>query len=288
MNLVGKIFVFIILVMSVVFMAFAVAVYATHKNWRDVVLNPTAGVGRDLGLKLQLDEEKKRNEDLTKQLEDRKKELETEKAARRQSLTKLQEEATGLKKERDDLETQVAALKKDQRQVLGDMAATQASASKWRTELDAIRTDIRGAQKDRDDNFKQVVILSDNLQQAQGELNRLKDRQVQLAEQIAQAKKVLAASGLDINVPVGNTPPEVQGIVVAAKEGGMVEISIGSDDGLRQGNTLDVFRSEGPTGKYLGRIEVLETKPDRSVAKVLPEFRKGIIQKEDRVSTKLR
>ena len=37
MNLVGKIFVVLILVMSVLFMAFAMAVYATHKNWREVV-----------------------------------------------------------------------------------------------------------------------------------------------------------------------------------------------------------------------------------------------------------
>ena len=35
MNLVGKIFVVSILVMSVLFMAFAMAVYATHQNWRE-------------------------------------------------------------------------------------------------------------------------------------------------------------------------------------------------------------------------------------------------------------
>ena len=42
MNLVGKIFVVLILVMSVLFMAFAMAVYATHRNWREVVVNEQA------------------------------------------------------------------------------------------------------------------------------------------------------------------------------------------------------------------------------------------------------
>ena len=36
MNLVGKIFIVLILVMSLVFMSFAVVVYATHHNWKEV------------------------------------------------------------------------------------------------------------------------------------------------------------------------------------------------------------------------------------------------------------
>ena len=46
MNLVGKIFVVVILVMSVVFMAFAMAVYATHRNWREVVMRPRSKSAR--------------------------------------------------------------------------------------------------------------------------------------------------------------------------------------------------------------------------------------------------
>ena len=37
MNLVGKIFIVSILVTSVFFMAVAMAVYATHKNWREAI-----------------------------------------------------------------------------------------------------------------------------------------------------------------------------------------------------------------------------------------------------------
>ncbi len=43
MNLVGKIFAFLVLLMSVVFMSLALGVYAAHKNWREVVENPTTG-----------------------------------------------------------------------------------------------------------------------------------------------------------------------------------------------------------------------------------------------------
>ncbi len=38
MNLVGKIFVVLIFVMSIVFAAFSIMVYATHTNWRQEIL----------------------------------------------------------------------------------------------------------------------------------------------------------------------------------------------------------------------------------------------------------
>ena len=40
MNLLGKIFIVAIMIMSVVFMTLALMVYATHKNWKDVVERP--------------------------------------------------------------------------------------------------------------------------------------------------------------------------------------------------------------------------------------------------------
>ena len=48
MNLVGKIFIVLIFVMSILFMGFVVAVYATHTNWRDVVMKPETGLQAQL------------------------------------------------------------------------------------------------------------------------------------------------------------------------------------------------------------------------------------------------
>ena len=41
MNLVGKIFVVCIFVMSMVFASFSIMVYATHTNWRDEIYHTT-------------------------------------------------------------------------------------------------------------------------------------------------------------------------------------------------------------------------------------------------------
>ena len=50
MNLVGKILVVLVLIMSICFMAFAVAVYATHKNWQETLTLKTPIGNQKLGL----------------------------------------------------------------------------------------------------------------------------------------------------------------------------------------------------------------------------------------------
>jgi hypothetical protein len=77
-------------------------------------------------------------------------------------------------------------------------------------------------------------------------------------------------------------PPMVDGLVVKVGEKNLVEISIGADDGILVGNKLDVYRNNA----YLGKVVVLKTTPDRAVAEIIPEFKRGIIRKGDRVATK--
>ena len=54
--------------------------------------------------------------------------------------------------------------------------------------------------------------------------------------------------------------------------------------GIRRGHEVDVYTARGG---YLGRAVVVETSNDRSVAKVLSEFRQGVMRKGDRVATRL-
>ena len=61
--------------------------------------------------------------------------------------------------------------------------------------------------------------------------------------------------------------PSVDGLVSQVKQTAgaqLVEVTIGADDGLKQGNTVEVYRGS----RYLGRIEILKTSPDRAVGRV--------------------
>jgi hypothetical protein len=79
-------------------------------------------------------------------------------------------------------------------------------------------------------------------------------------------------------------PPQVEGIVLKVDaQGKFIEISIGSDAGLRRGHKLEVYHVD-PKGEYVGRIELTEVDPDRAVARILPQFKQRAFQKGDIVS----
>jgi hypothetical protein len=67
----------------------------------------------------------------------------------------------------------------------------------------------------------------------------------------------------------------------------LAEISLGSDDGLRKGHRLEVYRIVDGQGIYVGRIEVVKTTPNKSICKEILEFKKRDVQKGDRVVSKL-
>ena len=112
----------------------------------------------------------------------------------------------------------------------------------------------------------------------------LKERQDQLLQQVSRMKHVMDTFGLTENTPIDEmAPPNLDGIVLAVGDKDLIEISIGSDDGLRVGHQLHVYRDRS----YLGKVVVRKTMPDKAVVEILKDYRQGLIKKGDSVATKL-
>jgi hypothetical protein len=77
--------------------------------------------------------------------------------------------------------------------------------------------------------------------------------------------------------------PQLDGDVIAVAANS-IEVSIGSDDGLQVGHTLEVYRN----GQYVGRAIVRSVKPDRAVAEIDKNFSRGAVQRGDKVTTKVK
>ena len=58
---------------------------------------------------------------------------------------------------------------------------------------------------------------------------------------------------------------QLHGSVLSVRNGNLVEVSIGSDDGLQNGTRLEVFRDN----KYLGQVDVVSVGIDKSVARTI-------------------
>jgi hypothetical protein len=281
MTLVGKIFTVLIFVMSICFMTVSVMVFATHKNWKDHVVNTDPSKG-PIGLEKRLADLKVIETNLKDELERVKKQLEVERVARRATVGSLTARLVRT-------EGELAAKQRELDNALGSLAqiseaakVAQARLTQLEAEITATRETLRNTEADLDDKFAKVVQLTDELNQATGLKARLDERNTQLALQVSRMKMVMNAKGLDEFTPVAHIAPTVNGRVLAANSSDLIEISLGSDDGLKTGHSLQVYRGN----QYLGQVTVRTTGPDRAVAQIVKELQRGPIRKDDNVTTK--
>ncbi|MDP6442343.1 MAG: hypothetical protein QGG36_15015 [Pirellulaceae bacterium] len=273
MTLLGKIFTVLILVLSVLFMAFSVAVFATHKQWREYAAQKDKEVAN----------KKTENELLDAEIEKAKMALAREQAARRFHLAALFAKLDQTTTTRDNLQTQLTNEQANHGKLVAMHDTLSNELARLTGEVTNLRDTLRTTQQDRDAQFDGVVRLTDEINRLNGNLRDLAERRDQLIAQAGRFKAVLDAHGLDVNSTVANIPPKVDGVVTAVGERELIEISLGSDDGIKEGHQFDVYRQN----TYLGRVVIRRTEPDRAVAEIMKEYRKGSIKRGDRVATKL-
>ena len=279
MTLLGKSFSVVILILSAVFMVMALAVNASHRNWRDVVLT---GVNGQPGLKAQIEATRRTNEQLRDSQARTLAALDREQAARRTALAALQTQLDQLKSDLQQSESSVQQMTA-QLTVLSQTDLSRAQELERLTSENAnLRTQIRTEQQDRDTLFTQTLELTDQMNKLRGFKQQLEDRNQQLMAQATRFKEVLTAKGIDVNEPLDGAPPDRNGnILQIDRPSQLVLVSIGYDEGLRKGHFLEVTRG----GRFMGRLKVRNTEPDRAVAEILEDYSEGILQEGDRVDT---
>ncbi len=271
MNLLGKVFTGLIFLLSVIFFSLAVAVNASHINQKN------------LATKFQTEaaESQRKNTELTGLLEVAKDELSIEQAARRSALAALQ---TQLEQKKDELQKKEIELENVQ-SAHTTLVATEKDTQqelKARTEdNELLRKQMVDAREDRNQLFQRLVTAKDQLNRLQGIYQSERERERQLATQLSMATEKLEKIGIRPETLL--TAPEVNGQVTAVSTNGLVEVSLGRDDGMREGFTLEAHRN----GQYLGRLLVKTVSDDKSVAEIITGYQKGYIREGDRVDSKL-
>jgi len=277
MNWLGKLFVVVILIMSLVFMGLAMAVYATHKNWQQVSVD----------LKKKLTDAQSENQKLQTEHNRRVEDLERDRTAAEQQAAKLDAERVALAERITTIQAELDGLRQEQSKGIAAVASTQKINESLAAELTELRMTIRKTIEARDAMFKRALDATEELHKANGEYNTARERNEQLTKQTAGMTAVMREKGIDPNTDPGSVVPTVEGVVskIERKAGGqLVEVTIGADDGLKAGNTLEVSRG----AKYLGRVEIIQTSPDKSVGRVDRAFQQGQIQEGDRVATRIK
>ena len=281
MNLLGRLLVVLILIGSIILMAFSVSLYATHTNWRD------RAVGKDGngGLKKQLG-------DKTKELND----LETLKATMEASLQReikrqadtvvaLTEKCRQLANNNEEVKVEIVKLRAELAEQVAAVRDAHDAKEKLQARLDGASKAYFDAQNDWVDMSTQ---LTKKIDESHSLALQIADYQVtcaQLAKDYANVMEVLRIHNLlDDPAQYSRKPPgNIRGVISEVRPRGVVEISVGSDSGLSKGHQLDVVRNRDGRSSYIGKIEITQTAPDRAVANVMPEFRRGVVQRDDEI-----
>jgi chromosome segregation ATPase len=278
MNVLGKTLVIFIFVFSLLFMASAMGVWLVNRNHREEIV-------KSGGWKDRLSQAEQQKTQLETEKAAIEQELENERAAKRMALARLESERAMQQKNLDLLTQERAQLVQAESQAAAALGAIQDNLATWRAEMKTLRTDVHTARTDREQQFQKVVGLTDNLHQLEGELAAQKERNVQLQQLATRYAQILDDKGIDKEVAVADLPVKVEGVIDVVRGGRYVELNIGGDDGLRPGDTLEVYRG----AQYLGRLRVTsEIEPDKAVAEILKDLQKGAIREGDHVTTRFK
>jgi vacuolar-type H+-ATPase subunit I/STV1 len=284
MTFVGKLLTILITVCSVVFMAFAVSVYVSRTNWREEFNAEKANLEKATKDKGSLDEKVKNvaatiNQEITNLASERSK-FEDDLKAQQKVYDQLVEDWKQAHKDVTDFEEKSKTL-------LTDIDKKRKNIGSLNSDIAALQQEKKTTDEKRFEIEQNHIELAGSYDTTAARLKDLEERAANLGVRKPQATEAAAVPARRAGNDRVNRATPIEGVILKVDpQGKFVEISIGSDDGLRKQHRLQVFRVK-PQGKFVGTIEIVGTDPDRSAARILPEFKQDTIQEGDLVAARI-
>jgi hypothetical protein len=285
MTFIGKLLVIIQLVLSICFMALAGAIFTRQQTWQAATVTAREKVAQ---LQIALNETETVLDAEIDRLSAERDNAENGKTAAENKRVQAELSNDNLQ---DDLET--LNLELTTQKALADITATEATMRREEAltmrninqqQADELNKQNTRVRQKEDENFNMNV-----------ERKSLVSRYNELLSSVAVYRRVLASNGFSTDpkdyARQSAPTPLVFGEVLETKKSAragreLIEVSIGSDDGVREGTVLYVYRV-GDRNKFLGQIRLELVTPDRSVGIVTSRAKNGVIERKDYVTTRL-
>jgi hypothetical protein len=285
MTALGKTMAIFVLIFSIVQGFLTVMLFATRAHWGSQyqVLQKQVQIAEASVKQFQADVEQARAD------------AKNEKAAQDARITKAETDLkveiarnTGLERQladqRNKTDEQTAIATAAQK----DVQTRQADNERMLTaikERDAANAQlVADNKKEREDRVNAEIQMRTALLQMQKMEEKLRDSMKELAKRSQAGTTVTAGKS---NAP--NPPTEsVEGLVSETDNSGLMKITIGSDAGLREGHTLDLYRIAAipAQSQYLGMIRIRKVTPNEAVAEPVGRLA-APAQRGDQVSSRI-
>ncbi len=272
MNLMGKIFTLLIFFLSVSFLVLSVMVGATHRNWKEIASKNEQDAQIAAS---RLSEFKQDRTELDAKLR-------AEQIARQLQLSQLFTQATRDAALRDNLSKANSELGKELTRIQSQFAIVNQRVIDQDGRIGVLQTDNNTLIDNIADQRKKVVNLTNEIYRLRGELDLLTKSSAALAAQNAKQQRVLAANGLNENSLTEQVAKKLEGVVVQTKDD-LIAVSLGTDDGLKVGHYVEIYRDT----KFIGKAEVTVSDHNTAAARLIPQYTNITIREGDYVTTKL-
>ena len=274
MNLMGKIFTFMIFLMSTVFLVVSIMVGASDRAWKEEAREMQTRASNATN---SIDLLKNETANLDKLLA-------AEQVSRAQQLANLQSQN---RLAQEALAEKATQFNEEQKKAQG-YARELLEANRRLKDQDAELAGIKANNKKLVDDIAAQFAENRNIQnvlfEQTAKLEQLQQKEADLAAQLAKLQKIFDAKGLYENILVAAIAPKIEAVVTAVgNNNGTFAVAIGLDDGLRKGHEMDIYRSN----RHVGRGVVVLAQNNRSVLSIVKGMMNDIVREGDNVTTKL-
>jgi len=282
----GKIFAFIVLVCSVAFAMTAWVMKETSENWK----------GKHDKLQTKYNEETTKLKAACKKAESERDDAVTKREAAEAETKRFKGLNDAQALEIKDQGDRYIALKKEKDQLEINLNAIKTEIRVQTQRNDKLTAENKQLLQDKEDAVKAQKTAEDNLAKAEDDNTRLRNMLKLTSGQLSAAEEKIKAYVLvfgndgvrQVRAIIKQVPPDmVNGRVQNAdNHSGIVEVSVGKDDGLTQGQTLEVFRPDA--GVFVGRLNVEKVYDERAICRINRQMTPNPIRSGDHVATRIK
>lgn len=265
MTVLGKMLVFLVLLLSLVWNGLVVNAYVTRSNWK-VEAEKYQSKAKEAASSAN---ELRRLIDLEREASDN--------ALRivRQDRDRLYGQLADLEKQNNDLNKAYQEKLEAEKQIGNTQILLQANLKSLNEQVDSLTNSLG----DKEKAIDQLTLTAEQAKAAEtnakleAEAQRLRadrfnERIIALTEQIEEVRRGGMDGGGVGREPRASAPVGFRG-TVRARQGELVSFTPGLDAGLQKNTTLTVFRLT-PAPKYLGKIQVIQVDPKEAVGRFIP------------------
>jgi len=272
MNLMGKIFTLLIFFMSICFLVIAVMVGASHRNWKMAATDMQAKATQAQNIANEAKVSTTEKEKL----------LSAERLGRAGQIAQLESQKRAAEGALRSKEEQLRKESEISQARLAELEQAQARIKAQDTEVAALKSTNKKYVDDIATQFGLVQNLQNEKFELKNQITLLTEKEGDMRSKLAKLQRVVTNVGLTEDALTAHIVPKLDGVVVKVNPDGLFAISLGTDDGIRVGHQLDVYRKD----RFVGKGTVIKVEADLAAVQMNPDFKLDEVREGDHVTSK--